>query len=156
MLGSFLIPYILPKWVEGRVSLITSLFLLAISTLFIGPFFAQTNLASMVAGLAFSGFFMSFLSIPNLPEMMIACQEAYPKSDQMHANSLLSGMLNACCGIGQATGPLLGAFLFETTDFRMTMIVESVLTAGYALVYLLCAQGCEAYAQTCRNFRNRH
>jgi len=41
MLSTFLIPYILPKWIVGRVIMITSLFLLAIATVFIGPFFAQ-------------------------------------------------------------------------------------------------------------------
>jgi len=54
----------------------------------------------MVAGLAFSGFFMGFLSIPNMPEMMVACHEAFPRCDLMHANSLLSGMLTAGFGAG--------------------------------------------------------
>ena len=36
------------------------------------------------------------------------------------------------------------------------MVVVSAFTAGYALIYLVCAQGCQAYAQTCTNFKNRH
>ena len=112
MLGTFLVPCILPKWVEHRVTLITSLFLLGISTALVGPPFGDTSMASMITGLALSGFLMGFLCIPNMPEMMQATRQAYPDSDLNHANSLLSGILNAGFGIGQAAGPLLGAFLY--------------------------------------------
>ena len=39
MLSTFMIPYIVPSWVEPRVSLITSSFLLVFATAIVGPFF---------------------------------------------------------------------------------------------------------------------
>jgi predicted cation transporter len=70
MIGTFMIPYIVPKWVENRVILITGLAILAAATLLVGPVFKDENLTSMLIGLAISGFLMGFLIIPNMPEMM--------------------------------------------------------------------------------------
>ena len=99
-LSTLLIPYIVPKWVEPRVTMITSLYIMAITVTLIGPFFTETNMTAMVLGLAISGFSMGFQTIPNMPEMMQATVVAYPKCDLDHANSLLSGMLNAGFGTG--------------------------------------------------------
>ena len=156
MIGTFLIPYIVPKWVEHRVTIITSLGLLALATALTGPFFEEENLIAMCVGLGLSGFLMSFLSIPNMPEMMKGTREAYPNCDLDHANSLLSGMLNAGFGIGQAIGPILGSLLYEWVGFRSTMDITAIACLSYALIYFLCAGGCHAYVQTCRNFSKRH
>ena len=71
----------------------------------------------MIVGQGLSGFLMGFLCIPNMPEMMQATRIAYPDYDLVHANGLLSGMLNAGFGFGQALGPIIGAILFEFSDF---------------------------------------
>ena len=78
MSGTFLIPYIVPKWVAARVTMITALFVLSAATVLIGPFFEETNLTSMMIGLGISGWLLGFLCIPNMPEMMQACREAHP------------------------------------------------------------------------------
>ena len=156
MIGTFLLPFIVPKWVANRVTMITALFSLAFATVLVGPFFEDENLVSMMIGLGMSGFLMGFLCIPNMPEMMQACREAHPQCDLEHANSLMSGMLNAGFGTGQAIGPLVGAFLFELVGFRMTMNITGLLTLAYAVIYLLCARGCQAYSETCENFTNRN
>ena len=52
---------------------------------------------------------------------MEAFKELYPEvQDVNYANSLLSGMLNAFFGMGQAIGPLLGAILYQELGFRTT------------------------------------
>ena len=56
MISTLLFPYIVPKRVPHRVTLITSLFGLSFSQLLVGPFFEELNLASMIAGLSLSGF----------------------------------------------------------------------------------------------------
>ena len=110
----------------------------------------------MLLGLAISGFFMATMSIPNMPEMMIATVEAYPSCDLDHVNSLLAGMLNAGFGAGQALGPILGSLLYQLTNFRMTCNIISAITVVYATLYLLTAQGCQAYSKTCKNFSERN
>ena len=115
--GTFLVPILIPKWVEYRVTLILSLLMLAVSTALIGPFIGGPDIVLMLIGLAFSGFFTGFLCIPNMPEMMEATAVMFPDSDLEHANDLLSGLLMAIFGVGQALGPLLGSFLYQTTDF---------------------------------------
>jgi hypothetical protein len=39
MIGTFAIPYILPKWITHRVTLITSLFILSFGSFLVGPIF---------------------------------------------------------------------------------------------------------------------
>ena len=51
-LGCVLCPYIVPKWVEPRITLISSLILLAFSVTLVGPFFTELNLIAMCVGLA--------------------------------------------------------------------------------------------------------
>ena len=53
----------------------------------------------------------------NEAEMMNATALKYPNCDLDHANSLLSGILNSCYGLGNAIGPLLGGLLIQKTDF---------------------------------------
>ena len=36
------------------------------------------------------------------------------------------------------------------------MNITAALTVGYAVLYLLCARGCQAYRETCSNFTNRN
>ena len=121
MVSTFLIPYIVPTWVAHRVTMITSLFILCIASLLVGPFFESENLVSMIIGLGISGFMMGFLCIPTMPEMIDACKLAHPKADQDHANSILSGIFNAAYGLGLSLGPLTGATLYELVGFRNTL-----------------------------------
>ena len=72
---------IIPKWVEARVTMITALILIGLTTLLVGPFFEELNLISMCCGLAMTGFLMGFVCIPNMPEMMRASREIFPDSD---------------------------------------------------------------------------
>jgi MFS family permease len=65
-------------------------------------------------------------------------------------------MLNAGFGIGQALGPLTGSFFYELFGFRMTMNITAAIAATEAVLYLVCAQGCQAYAKTCANFSKRN
>ena len=83
---------------------------------------------------------------------MHATKEVYPKCDLDYANSLLSGMMNAGMGAGQALGPLLGAYLYEQTDFRMTMNIIAALVFVQATLYVATAQGCQAFDKTITNF----
>jgi MFS family permease len=91
---------------------------MGLSTFLIGPFFSDKNLGVMLLGLVLTGSCMGPLAIPNMAEMMDATKLAYPNCDLHHANSLLSGILNSCFGVGQAAGPLLGAFLTQVLGFR--------------------------------------
>lgn len=93
-------PFIVPKWIEGRVEIITSLFFLGVLTLLIGPVFEDKNLVVMLIGLATSAIFYAPTIIPNMSEMMVSTRLHYPDHDLEHANSLLSGMLNSCFGVG--------------------------------------------------------
>ena len=156
MVGTFLSPYLFPKWIPNRVILITGLFILASATLFVGPVYEETSLVSMNIGLAISGFMMGFLIIPNMPEMMQACRDKHPMADLDHANSLLSGMLNAGFGIGQALGPLSGSLWYQLYGFRLAMNITAAIAFTEAVLYLLCAQGFSGYRDTCRNFSKRN
>ena len=112
IVGIFLGALVIPKWVPHRVTLIMSLLLTAVTVLLQAPFFAEKNLTSMLVGLGLSGFPLAMLCLPNLPEMIDGALEMHPNCDPDLTNSLLSGMLNACYGIGQATGPMLGLTLY--------------------------------------------
>ena len=98
MIGTFSTPYIIPRWVEHRVTLMTFLFLLGASTFLIGPFYGDLNLPVMLIGLTISGISLGPLVIPNMAEMMNATALKHPYCDLEHASSLLSGILNCCMG----------------------------------------------------------
>ena len=110
--GAILTPYMLPKWLEIRVTLITVCFILGCSILLIGPAFEEMNLTVMLVGLFLSGFCFGILVIPLMAEMMLATKIKFIGSDLEHANSLLSGILNSMYAIGQALAPLLGSVLY--------------------------------------------
>ena len=93
-------PFAIPKWIEIRVTLIIGSILLGGSILLVGPVYEDTNLVVMLVGLFLSGAFLGPIMIPNMAEMMIATKVKYPDSDLEHANSLLSGILNCCYGMG--------------------------------------------------------
>ena len=94
------------------MTIITSLFMLAVSFALIGPPFCEKNVASMTIGLCLAGFFMSSTVIPLMPEMLQASRKAFPECDKERASSLLSGIYNAAFGVGQAVGPVLGSLLY--------------------------------------------
>ena len=148
--GTILVPYLVPKWVEPRVTLISALFVLAFATALTGPFFTELNLTAMMIGLGMMGFFEGVLLIPNMEEMMRATKQAYPNCDLEHTNSLLSGLLSSAFGAGMAIGPLLGSFFFQISDFQNTMNYISIIVVSEAVLYILCAQGFQAVRQTCK------
>lgn len=100
MIGTFATPYVVPRWVEHRVTLIVAMFGLGFSQLFVGPFFEEDNLLAMLIGLFLTGVFIGPLVIPNMAEMMRATAIRYPDCEMDHANSLLSGILNCSFGLG--------------------------------------------------------
>ena len=55
--STMIVTYIIPEWVEHRVTLLTSLFLVAASTLLVGPVYPDKNIWMMVSGLFLTGFF---------------------------------------------------------------------------------------------------
>ena len=101
MLGTFLTPIVIPRWVEIRVTLITGLFILGFSILLVGPVFVEKNIVVMYIGLFMVGAFLGPAIIPNMAEMMFATKSAFPTSDLEYANSLLSGILSCMYGAGQ-------------------------------------------------------
>ena len=101
MISTFMIPYIVPKWVEPRVTLLTSSFLIGFATALVGPFYTEQSLVGMIVGLACSGYIMSFMMIPNISEMMQAVREEIPScADSVRTNSLLSGLFSGFNGAG--------------------------------------------------------
>lgn len=139
MIGTLATPYIVPKWVEARVTLLTCSVGLSLTVLLIGPVFEQKNLPVMLIGLLTSGSFLGPMIIPNMAEMMHAVAITFPDSDLEHANSLLSGILNCCYGLGQASGPLLGAALYQVVGFRAMCDIVAAIVFFFALLYFICA-----------------
>ncbi len=154
MFGTFTTPYIIPRWVEHRVTLMTFLFLLGLSTFLIGPFYGGLNLPVMLLGLVFSGLCLGPLVIPNMIEMMNATAQKHPNCDMEHASSLLSGILNCCMGLGMALGPILGGWLGDVFGFKLAYDIIGGSMLLMAFLYFVCAGGCEAFRQTGINYAN--
>ena len=155
MFGTFTTPYIIPRWVEHRVTLMTFLFLLGLSTFLIGPFYGGMHFSVMLIGLITSGLCLGPLVIPNMIEMMNATQLRYPDCDMEHASSLLSGILNCCMGMGMALGPIMGGYLEDRVGFAGTFNILGGLLIMMALLYFICAGGFEAFNQTRINYAQR-
>ena len=156
MLGTIFSPYIFPKWMEIRVTLISCLIGLGASMLLVGPIYPDTNLAVMLVGLLLSGAFMGPLIIPNMAEMMHATKEAYPRCDLDHANSLLSGLFNCSMSLGQAAGPLAGSAIYQLANFQTMCDSIGFSVLAFTLLYIICANGCAAIQKTCANYKTRN
>ena len=78
MLGTFLTPIIIPRWIEIRVTLLTGLFMLGVSILLAGPIFMDKSLVVMLIGLFMVGAFLGPTIIPNMAEMMFATKISFP------------------------------------------------------------------------------
>ena len=72
MIVCLLTPYAVPKYVEKRVTLISSLTLLGFASFLTGPFYTELNLPVMLTGLLLIGAFLGPLYILSMPEMMVA------------------------------------------------------------------------------------
>ena len=76
---SMLLVQYMPKWVEKRVTLICASVFLGLATFLNGPsklLDMKDSLALIIAGQAFSGIFIAFLTIPALPEMISAATKS--------------------------------------------------------------------------------
>mmetsp|Transcript_25968 Transcript_25968/g.51767 ORF Transcript_25968/g.51767 Transcript_25968/m.51767 type:complete len:462 (-) Transcript_25968:248-1633(-) len=151
MLGTLFTSYLLPKWIEIRVTLITGSLLLGLSILLIGPVFEERNPDMMVIGIALSFILIGPACIQNISEMMRVVEHAFPTYDLEHANSLLSGIVNGCFGVGMAAGPLMGSSLYQIFGFRIMCNVTGGITVFFALTYFFFCNGREAYISTYRN-----
>ena len=78
VIGTCILSYGLPKWLPHRVTIIISIFLIAVSFALIGPPFSALNLQSMIIGLLSMGLVMSSAVMPLMPEMLQASRVAFP------------------------------------------------------------------------------
>ena len=51
-------------------------------------------------------------------------------------NNLSSGVFNTANGLGEVVGPLFGAAMYETSGFRMTSDITSIITFLYVFVFV--------------------
>ena len=100
MLTAIMTPFVIPKWVEIRVTLIFISLLMGFSLLLVSPVYEESNLVVMCLGLFLTGAFLGPIMIPNLQEMIFVVKAKYPENDLEHANSLLGGILNCNLGLG--------------------------------------------------------
>ena len=156
MIGTLISSYLVPKWIEIRVTLIVGSFLMGLSVLLIGPVFEEKNLAICVTGLALSCIFLGPIIIPNMAEMMFTTKRKFPNANLEQANSLLSGIMNGFLGAGMAIGPLLGSSLYQTLGFRLMCDITAAILIVTSVLYFVFCQGCEAFSKTCKNFHLRH
>ena len=100
---SMLLVQYVPKRIDKRVILILSAFCLGISTFFNGPsmlLHMENKLKFIVYGQALSGIFIACLTIPILPEMILASRKRYARKQAQKVNTLASGLFNAALGLG--------------------------------------------------------
>ena len=72
----------MPRWVDRRVTIITSAFFSGVAFIFVGPsemFGFPDSLVLMGVGQALVGIFTAFMMIPGLPEMVESTIPLYPK-----------------------------------------------------------------------------
>lgn len=149
MLTTLVTPYLLPNYVEKRVTMIMSLILLGLASFLCGPFYTELSFPVMLTGLLLQGAFMGPLVILNMAEMMAATEVAFPEADEEQASHLLSGMLCSSYGLGQALGPILGSALYQMFGWRIMCDSIGGFCLVFAFLYIVCAKGCDAFGLTC-------
>ena len=64
-------------------------------------------------------------------------------------------MFNASFGVGQAIGPVLGTLGYQFLGFRATVLLVAGLLFLFAMMYIICAEGCQSFSEMRRNLNNR-
>lgn len=152
MVGSQCVSYLVPKWVEKRVTIIFGTFLFGVSNLLVGPAIGEKNLVSMIGGLILSGFFMGPMFTPNMGEMMFVAKKQFSDESIKHTNNKLSGIIQCLGAIGMAVGPLMGSYLYEVFGFRYMCNTMAGVAILFAACYFLFCDGYEAITSTCKNY----
>ena len=142
MVGTLLTPRLIPHWIEIRLVLILCLIGLGFGSFLVGPVYTDLCLLSTISGLVITGLFIGPLLIPNVAEMMYAVKLAHPDCALDYANAKLSSLLNCCFALGQALGPILGAVLYQLTNFQLMNDSLAGFAISVALLYTIFAGGC--------------
>ena len=109
----------------------------------------------MCIGLFFTGLSLGPLIIPNMAEMIVAAQIAFPDIDYEHANSLIGGMLNSAYGVGGAIGPIIGSILYQFIGFQQMCDVVGGICILYSAVYFIACSGWEGFQSSFNRRENR-
>ena len=112
IIATLLTPYLFPKWLEVRLTIIFCSLILGLSVFLIGPAYSEEGFASMLSGLFISGFCIGPLTIVNMGEMMQATRQKHPKIDLDYTYSMLSGLFNFSLALGQVLGPIIGSLIY--------------------------------------------
>ena len=135
MFSTLLSSYIFPSWVEWRIILITSTLFAGLVTFFIGPFYTETDLATMCIALALSGLCKGSAFAFSLSEM-IDCL-----GGEVRHSNLLSGILFMSFGIGGMIGPGVGGTLYDLLGFRWMCNINALICIVFSLFYFIFADG---------------
>jgi len=145
MLAGVLMQYY-PKWMDNRVYLIGIGYLNTIAALFNGPsqiLSLPDSIWCIIVGQMLIGLTCAQLNVFALPEMMRQANKAFPGRGN-DVNDYCSGIFNSCIGIGQVSGPIIGAFLTSKIGFRSCEDTIALITFTYYSLYFILGDGREA------------
>lgn len=102
------------------------------------------SLVYMVIGNLISGCAMCYQSVYSIMEITQRAAKVYPeKKDDV--SDYCAGILNMFIGIGQAIGPVYGAYMVHNFNFRLTQDGVCIVVLIFGFLYLFLADGFTAF-----------
>ena len=108
----------------------------------------------MIIGQLLSGVALSQLNVLALPEMLKQANRAFPGYEEVIAN-FCSGIFNSALGMGQISGPIIGAQLNKWYGFQTSQDFVALLNVAWILAYFLFAGGLGAFKTLAPGYKKK-
>lgn len=102
------------------------------------------SLAFMVIGHLISGCAMCYQSVYSITEITQRAAKVYPEKKE-DVSDYSAGILNMFIGIGQAIGPVYGAHMVHSFNFKLTQDIVGIVAFIFGILYLFMADGISAF-----------
>ena len=101
------------------------------------------RLILIACGLLFSGVFIVFCTVLQIPIMLELAEHKYP-SQSLKASDYWPSIYNAVLSIGMLIGPVYGGHMTEIVGYRTSWDIMAIILITYSLVFyfsiLLCSK----------------
>jgi len=130
--------YLLVQKISRRATIFIGIFALGVGMAFIGTsktLGLDNNPAMIIMGLMIVGAASGMVSVPVLPEMLEAVQEAKLNYDMHELENRISSLFCFATGIGETFGPILGSTLYTAYGFHFAQEAAAIFLIFWSGLY---------------------
>lgn len=135
------IMYLVVEKISRRATIFLGILALGVGMAFVGTSKSlglENNPAMIIMGLMIIGAASGMVSVPVLPEMLEAVQEARFNYDMHELENRISSLFCFATGIGESLGPIVGSSLYTAYGFHFAQEAAATFLICWGLLYFIC------------------